>query len=480
MHLYGAAASKQIDQAITQSGKTNVLLMMRAARAVWHVALNAHNAHNAKSRVWCCAGAGNNGGDAYGVAALATMDGHDVVMIGVSAPLGTAQAIADFAAALGVHAMTCLPPLDRVAAGDIVIDGLFGSGLNRAPQGLFAQAIDWINAAAQKGAHVISIDVPSGIDATSGAPHGVAVKANDTVMCLSAKQGCYSGAAPDWVGCLHFADLGCKAISDVIAGDSILLTPAYLSLPTRHKTGHKGNYGTVVVLGGWGGMAGAGCLAAHAALAIGAGKVHLCADDTAMRPPEVMQLERDLPRFTALFDIADCIVAGSGLGQGQEADAFLLAVWQSNIPLVLDADGLRWLGRVNPPPRTALWIGTPHPGEARFLLGGGAASIDNRFAAIADLHRRYGGQWVLKGAGTLIGVDPIYVNPFADDILATAGAGDVLAGMIGGLVAQKANQAAALGVWMHARAAHMLRSEGRARMTASELIGKLGHAMARL
>ena len=145
--------------------------------------------------------------------------------------------------------------------------------------------------------------------------------------------------------------------------------------------------------------------------------------------------------------------------------------------MVLDADGLNWLAKARPKFREQTWIGTPHPGEASRLLEG---KYDNRFVAINELHAKYGGEWVLKGAGTLIGPSPIYINPFADDILATAGSGDVLAGVIGGLLAQRVDRASLKGVWMHSQAGRILRAEGRGSIVASDLLEKISVAVCEL
>ena len=172
----------------------------------------------------------------------------------------------------------------------------------------------------------------------------------------------------------------------------------------------------------------------------------------------------------------DCLVVGPGLGD--KADDFILAAWNSDIPMVLDADGLRWLGRVKPSNRRQKWIGTPHPGEAKFLLNN---EIGNRFTAVKRLKSKFGGEWVLKGPGTLVTYEnSIYVNPFADGILATAGSGDILAGIIGGLIAQKMPQAALVGVWLHSESARLLLKDGEVRILASGLLDKFSEAIVRL
>ena len=152
-----------------------------------------------------------------------------------------------------------------------------------------------------------------------------------------------------------------------------------------------------------------------------------------------------------------------------DADAFV----NRNHPLVLDADGLRWLAEARPGPREAPWIGTPHPGEAAALLG---APVGDRFAALDDLAACYGGEWILKGAGTLVGPEPLWVSPLAEGALGTAGAGDVLAGVVAGLWAQGVGAPAPLAVHLHSTAAQRaIETCGRG-IIASDLLSALGHA----
>ena len=468
MELYDSQSAQRLDQHYCSTDATGSLLMMRAAKAIFEHLQD----FDSGGKIWCLAGSGNNGGDAYGVAALAMLNQRPVSLITCGAATNPSHPVIAFAGELGLDLCTDLPALDQVATGDIIVDGLLGIGLNRPPEGQIEAAIDWINKAGKNGAHVIAIDVPSGLDASSGAVPGAAVIADKTVMCLTRKQGLYTGSGPDHCGQLYFDNLGCENPHRHITPTSYLIDKSILPSLQRAPSGHKGTHGSVLVLGGWSGMEGAGALAGLAALKSGGGKVYVCGPDFSKRPLELIGVEKSLDPLCETARAMDAIVAGPGLGA--EADAFLSAIWDIEVPLVLDADALHWLARTHPRPRSAPWIATPHPGEARALLG---TLPENRFTALQALQDRYGGQWVLKGAGTLTGPDPIYVNPFANSALGTAGSGDVLAGILGALLAQDCAAPERTAVWLHSKAASLLIEEGHARITAGDLIGQLGRAV---
>ena len=442
--------------------------MMRAASAVF----DKLQGFDAGGKIWCLAGAGNNGGDAYGVAVLALLKQRAVSLLSCGAALDPLYPVTIFAKELGLKAQSDLPDLKQISPGDIIVDGLLGIGLNRPPEGDIKTAINWVNQARKNGAHVVAIDVPSGLDASSGLAPGAAITADITVMCLTRKQGCYTGSGPDYCGELYFDNLGCEAPETHVDPTAYLIEKSALPTLKRAPSGHKGTHGNVLVLGGWNVMEGAGSLAGLAALKTGAGKVYVCGPDFSRRPLELIGVEKSLDPFWQTARNMNAIVAGPGLGA--EADTFLNVVWELDIPLVLDADGLHWLARTRPKPRSAPWIATPHPGEARALLG---TLPENRFAALQALQDRYGGQWVLKGAGTLTGPYPIYINPFANSALGTAGSGDVLAGILGALLAQGCAAPERTAVWLHSKAASLLIEEGHARITAGDLIGQLGRAV---
>ena len=465
MFLYNSLKSKELDQLTIKNGISGFLLMMRASKKLWTIAEK-----NLNGKVYSICGSGNNAGDAYGVASLALMDRKEVKCISLSDVSGDAFLAKQFYLNLGGKILKKLPKNSSVKKGDIIIDGIFGSGLARRPQGKFANAINWINNSKKMGAKILSVDLPSGINASNGIAFNEVVKADFTMMCLSKKQGCYTGDAPNFTGKLFFDDLGCKNYK--IKPSSYLIKKKSLDFPKHNPTSYKGSKGKLLVLGGWDNMEGAGCLAGLAGLKTGAGKVYICGPSFKSRPLELIGIEKNIDKFRNVIDKVDAIVAGPGLGNN--ANTFLQLSWESNKPLVLDADGLIWLANERPKKRKVEFIGTPHLGEAKILL---KQFQKDRFKLIHDLFDLYGGKWVLKGAGTITGPNPIFVNPYSDQILGTAGSGDVLAGIIGGFLSQKTNNASNLGVWVHSKCAKEVAKKKGKTLVASDLIDVIGNVI---
>ena len=472
MYLYDSKTAQILEQTCIEKNKCGFLLMMRAAHTILNFAKK-----KLQGRLWCVVGPGNNGGDAIGVAALALLENIDARCIRLNSSIkGYAALSYAFSQNLNLKFQADLPHLCTLKPGDVIIDGVFGTGISRPPEGLMSHAIEWINEAHSNGITVISIDIPSGLNATNGQPFGCVVKADATIMCLTAKQGCYTGQSPELTGELCFADLGMKNLNNLISANSYLLSSDQLTAPNRSPIAHKGNYGNVLVLGGWDGMEGAGFLAGIAALRAGAGKVFICGPKTERQPFELINVPRDINTFKSILLTMDAVVVGPGLGQ--YADEFIETAWVENIPLIMDADGLRWLARANLRiQKKSFWIATPHPGEAVALL---KENCDDRFETLNALHQKFGGKWVLKGPGTIIGPKPIFINPLANSALATAGSGDVLAGIIGGLVAQKATDPELLGVYLHSESARYALAENKKTLLASYIVNKIGNALASL
>lgn len=470
MYLYDCKTAKILEQTFIKKNQCGFLLMMRAAYTVLNFAKK-----KLQGRLWCVVGPGNNGGDAIGVAALALLENIDVRCIRLTSSVkGDAALSYAFSQNLNLKFQADLPQICNLKKGDVIIDGVFGIGISRPPEGLMSHAIEWINKAHSNGITVISIDVPSGLNATNGQPFGHVVKADATIMCLTAKQGCYTGQSPDLTGELCFSDLGIKNFNILISANSYLLNSDRLTAPIRSPIAHKGNYGNVLVLGGWDGMEGAGFLAGIAALRTGAGKVYICGPKTERQPYELINIPRDINKFKSILSTMDVLIVGPGLGQ--DADEFIETAWSETIPLIMDADGLRWLAKTNlTKQRKSFWIGTPHPGEAAALL---KENCDDRFKVLEALYQKFGGKWVLKGPGTLIGPKPIFINPLANSALATAGSGDVLSGIIGGLVAQKAIDPELLGVYLHSKSACYALAENKRTLLASDIVSKIGNALA--
>jgi len=451
-------------------------LMQRAGEAAFF-ALRASWPRAARIDVVC--GPGNNGGDGYVVARAAAANGLGVRVFAL-APPGTdsARAVAAEAVAAGVRILPWPPP-DR-GEGEVVVDALLGTGVARAVEGEFRDAIEWINAC---GVPVLALDVPSGLDADTGARHGAAVRASLTVTFIARKPGLYTGAGPGCCGRVVHAGLS------VPAGAASGIAPAAWRLvppapPVRRGDAHKGDLGRLLVVGGDEGMPGAVRLAGEAACRAGVGLVTVAtravhaAALAAARPELIVRAVEDSGALRPLAAASDVVLLGPGLGQGGWGQAMLREALDHDRPLVLDADALNLLGRE--PAHRPDWVLTPHPGEAGRLLGRDAASVQaDRPAAVAELARRYGGVCVLKGAGTLIraGNEPVpWLCTAGGPALAVAGSGDVLAGVIAGLRAQgmDATSAARLGVWLHANAGDRCAArDGMRGVMASDLVDQI-------
>ncbi len=366
---------------------------------------------------------------------------------------------------------------------DWIVDGLFGIGLKRPLDAGYSDAVQAIAVAREAGAKVLALDVPSGINADTGALIGDAVVAADyTLTFLALKPGLLTGPALDYVGELHCGMLGVAPINEstVHALDHIYINAI------RHpqaSNAHKGTNGTCVIVGGAAGMLGAALLASRAAMRSGAGKVKVgwLADPA----PQVDPLMPEVMMGTATLLLASefgALVVGCGLGVSGAAVRALKLTLKREAPLVVDADALNLIAQSAElatlmQRRTASTIITPHPAEAARLLGCSTANVQSdRLRAARDLAKGYHCIAVVKGAGTVVcDGQETTINRTGNPLLATAGTGDVLAGMIGALLAQgyDAATAARLGVCMHGAAADALARRGIRRAVASDVIGEL-------
>lgn len=402
-------------------------------------------------------GPGNNGGDGYDFARLASAAGFAVSVHSVVSP-GTLQgdarlAFEDWIAAGGTvrvwtAAELATPALgDALLATDVVVDALFGIGLSRPLQGVWAHAVAAINRAEGR---IHALDIPSGVEADSGQELGLAVRATFTSSFVGWKAGLF--LAPGFAGRCRLHSLGIP--DDAFAPAAVPLlrriaSSALTFLPRRPRDAHKGRHGHVLVVGGDHGMPGAVRLAAEAALRSGAGRVTVATRTEHARwlplaCPEVMAVACETPAdLLPRLAMADAVVCGPGLGRGAWGDSLLRAVLGGigERPLVLDADALHGLLRVVAPQLPpVLWL-TPHPGEAAVLLGTTVAAIQaDRLGAVKALASRWRSVVVLKGAATLV-AGPATLTPWVCDLgnpgMGTAGMGDVLAGLCAGLAAQQ-------------------------------------------
>lgn len=460
--LYSAEQARQIDRAAAQQpGCSGDALMERAGTAAFAL-LRRLWPHARRIAVLC--GAGNNGGDGYVLARLAQGAGLSPQLTAVvGPPRAGSEASRARQAYVASGGNETHVPADALAEADVVVDALLGTGLDRPLAGAVADAIDAINAAR---APVLALDVPSGLNADTGAAPGVVVEADATLSFVARKRGLYTGAAREYCGRLHFDALDAPALAIDAAGAA----PAGLLdldglrdqwLPRRRRGAHKGDFGHVLVLGGDYGYGGAVCLATTAAARTGAGLTSVATRPEHVgallsRTPEVMARGVDNAAASApLLARASVVAIGPGLGLAPFGRALWAAALDSSLPLVVDADALNLLAV--DPQRRQDWILTPHPGEAARLLGSTTAQVEaDRYAAVRALQTRFGGVVVLKGAGTLVcdGQAPVGVVPYGNPGMASGGMGDVLTGVIAALWAQglPALPAAALGACLHGAA----------------------------
>jgi len=484
--LYRAEQVRALDRAAIQThGIPGIELMNRAGHAAYEL-LRAR--WPLSERLTVLAGLGNNGGDGYVIARLARADGL-VVRVLQLGDLGRVGGDAALALAAYRDCGGAIEPFAGLPEGSgVVIDALFGTGLDRPVTGPWAAAIDAVNAA---GAPVLAIDIPSGLHSDTGAVLGVAVRACATISFIGLKQGLFTGAGPEHCGCVHFSDLGVPALvydAEPPAARRIDWVQESGRLRPRQRGAHKGDFGHVLVIAGAPGMSGAARLAGEAALRAGAGLVTVAThpDHAALlnlgRPELMVSAVGEPAALETLLARATVIAIGPGLGRGPWGRALWETVRDSGKPLVVDADALNLLAE-SPAPNPA-WVLTPHPGEAGRLLGCSTAQIgQDRFRAAQEIARRYGGLVVLKGAGTLIqgqdGKAPPAVCTDGNPGMATAGAGDVLTGVIAALLGQRdalrldPRQAACLGVCLHGAAGDRAARDGERGLIAGDILAAL-------
>jgi NAD(P)H-hydrate epimerase len=434
-------------------------------------------------RITIVCGPGNNGGDGYVLARRLKAKRREVrvhALDGVLPGVGDgARAAADWIAAGG----GTTPVPERLAPADVVVDALFGIGLTRPLAGSAAAAVAAIN---RQSAPVLAVDVPSGLCPDRGRVLGSAVQATATVTMLAGKPGLLTGEGPALTGALKLAPLlvdGDPAPVD--APDLELIGPGWLPrwLPPRRRTAHKGDFGHVLLAGGDYGMAGAIRLAAEAAARAGAGLTSVwtrpehAAALLSARPELMVAGSPAGPTFGELLARATALVVGPGLGRSDWARALLRPLLTAARPTVVDADALNLLAE-SPWVLSPDHVLTPHPGEAARLLGSSSAAVQaDRISAARTLAQRFEAVVVLKGAGTLIAAPdrrPMLCDA-ANPGLASGGSGDVLAGLIGGLLAQGLPpfEAAVTGVRAHADAALRAAQAGERGMLAGDVLACL-------
>jgi hydroxyethylthiazole kinase-like uncharacterized protein yjeF len=475
--LYLGQDVKKLDELAIQSGISGYELMCRAGMCAF-VCLKEHWPQVKEITVFC--GKGNNGGDGFVLARLAKEQGIKVVVYDLRQNEKSPNEAEEARKAWQNQGGETQPYQGQPIVGDVIVDALLGTGAKAPLAADMAAAIKAIN---ESELPVLAIDLPSGLAADTGLHLGHAIKADTTVTFIGLKVGLFLKDAVDYVGEIVFDSL---EISEFLyekvspCAWRLDYEEAMSALKKRKRSSHKGDFGHVLVVGGGQlGYSGAPALTAEAAMRAGAGLVSAvvskdCLPLLARCPRELMCYAQDDPKDCAeLFSRVSVVVAGPGLSQNSWGEHFFKAALALQKPGVLDADALNWLAKS--PQQLMNWVLTPHPGEAARLLNQSIEDVQaDRIAAAVALQQRYGGVIVLKGAGTVV-VDSdgkIFINEGGIPALSTAGSGDILAGLIGGLLAQglTMSQAAKLGVSVHTHAALIEQSFGERGMIASDLL----------
>ncbi len=484
--VLGRAAVRTLDRFTIDHGVESIELMEHAG-----IELTASIVRIAPdpARVLVLAGSGNNGGDGYVIARLLLEEKWDVTVLHLGREpreggecainrqrwLNTGGTIVD-----AQHGVSMVSDPDGF---DLVVDALFGTGLDRAIGDEAAEVIEALN---ETAIAVFSVDIPSGLDADTGVPLGPCVRADITATIGAAKPGLFVAAGPDWCGRVEVLDIGLATPASAAVesiGTVLDATAIYPLIPGLDRTAHKGTRGHVLIVGGSAGKSGAVVLAGRAALRSGAGLVTLAvpsgiAGAVDAMLPEAMTLaladdgdgnlaEGAWQAITTLDTIYDALAIGPGLGTGEGTELFVgEAIQHFAGALVLDADALNVLAHGSPDLRTRLArrrardhrrvILTPHPGEMARLVATDTGSVQaDRIGVVDAFTKSHEAVLLLKGAGTLVGQNgALAFNTSGNPGMATAGMGDVLTGVTAALSAriEPSYDAACVAAYVHGKA----------------------------
>ncbi|MHB1418727.1 MAG: NAD(P)H-hydrate dehydratase [Bacillota bacterium] len=458
-------------------------------------------------RVLIFAGKGNNGGDGFVVARHLINQGADVKVFLLCRP---EEIVGDAGLNLSIlnkieakiHPLQSEKDLQRMGIAllhaEVVVDAIFGTGFKGAAMGIQAKAIEILN---ETGKTIVAVDIPSGLEAGTGKVHGPCIRAHHTITFGLPKLGMILEPGANMVGRLWVADISLPQAL-LVSRDlrRSLITPTWCrqTLPVRQSSDHKGTFGHVLVVGGSEGLTGAVAMAGEAALRSGAGLVTVAVPRSLhpimeIKTTEVMTrplpetIEKSLSQEGAdkvleLVEQASVVILGPGMSRNSSTAALVrMLISRIKVPMILDADALHALAQDTTLLRETpvAKVLTPHPGEMSSLLNTTVGKVqDNRLKVAEDAARQWGTITVLKGARTIVALPDgrTFVNTSGNPGMATGGTGDVLSGIIGGLIAQgiAPSNAAAIAVYVHGAAGDIAVGEkGQMGMTAGDLLASL-------
>lgn len=456
---------KEDKEATERYGIPSIILMENAASESVKYILEEYK--NVKSAAIVCGG-GNNGGDGFAIARRLVCRGINVAIYKCFDETRlTPDALTNFNS---VKALS-IPETEGFEGFDIIIDCLLGIGIVGNVREEAAEIIRKINGS---GKPVVSIDVPGGLDADEGFPHGMAVRADLTVTMGYGKPGLYTGEGKKYAGKIVVADI---SLPPNTCGELFLTDESLLEawLPENDVLAHKGSNGTLVAVAGSVGMTGAAALSCQAALRTGAGIVKLAVPKNlncimevklteAMTFPVLSEdffTEQDADIVLNAAENAKAMLIGPGLGRNEQTVNFVHKIIRNaDVPLIIDADGIYAVSMNIDILKEAKQkvILTPHPGEFSMLTGIAPSEINSRRVALsAEFAKKYGVTLLLKGPGSVIAAPDgrVYINPTGNEGMAKGGSGDVLSGIIAALVCRNAENPAAAGAFVHGRAGDM-------------------------
>jgi NAD(P)H-hydrate epimerase len=486
-------------------------LMENAGKGATEVILRRFP-HLPRKRVAIIAGKGNNGGDAFVIARHLIKRGLGVnifLLAENEAVKGDAKTNLDILTKDGIEVRELVTPRefesvkDDLLSHDLFIEGILGTGLSSEVKGYYREVISALNAT---GKPIVAIDIPSGLDATSGKPLGTCIKATFTPTFALPKVGQLIHPGVEFVGELQVIDIGIPG--DLIEEEDIRShliqyedIRALLAVP-RHGDTHKGDYGHLLVLAGSVGKTGAAALACEAAMRVGAGLVTLgiagslneimevkLTETMTMPLPETESRTLGLDAFQEIIEISQrmqALVIGPGISTVDETGQLVRKLVKAlRLPMVIDADGLTALSvksEILKDIETPIIL-TPHPGEMARLTGLSSKAVqEDRIETSRNFAIEYGVYLVLKGSQTIIAQPDgnIHINPSGNPGMASGGTGDVLTGMMGGLVCQglSPSSAAIAATYIHGLAGDLVAEEkGEMALIATDVLEKIPHVL---